>query len=87
MVAKRKATVLAKAKAADAAPAVVVAVVAEPVAAPLRIKVPKAPKMSKEERSAAAKARYAALSEEGKAAIRERLVNAKAAAKAAKAAV
>jgi hypothetical protein len=88
MLAKRKATVLAKAKAA--APAVVVVAPApEPEAKPLKIKVPKETKvkLSKEERSAAAKARYAALSDEGKAAIRERLVKAKAAAKAAKAAV
>jgi hypothetical protein len=87
MVAKRAATIAAK-KAA-AAPVEVVVVVPEPVAEkPLKIKVPKEAKvkMSKEERSAAAKARYAALSDEGKAAIRERLVNAKAAAKAAKAA-
>ena len=90
MVAKRRATVLAKAKAADAAPAVVVEAPApEPEVKALKIKVPKETKvkLTKEERSAAAKARYAALSEEGKAAIRERLVNAKAAAKAAKAAV
>jgi hypothetical protein len=90
MVAKRRATVLAKAKAADAAPAVVVVAPApEPEAKPLKIKVPKETKvkLTKEERSAAAKARYASLSDEGKAAIRERLVNAKAAAKAAKAAV
>ena len=87
MVAKRAATIAAK-KAA-AAPVEVAVVVPEPVAEkPLKIKVPKEAKvkMSKEERSAAAKARYAALSDEGKAAIRERLVNAKAAAKAAKAA-
>ena len=85
MLAKRKATVLAKAKAA-AAPAPAPA--PEPEAKPLKIKVPKEAKvkLSKEERSAAAKARYAALSDEGKAAIRERLVKAKAAAKAAKAA-
>jgi hypothetical protein len=87
MVAKRAATIAAKA--AAAAPAVVVVAPApEPEAKPLKIKVPKETKvkLTKEERSAAAKARYAALSEEGKAAIRERLVNAKAAAKAAKAA-
>ena len=84
MVAKRAATIAAKKVAA--APAEVV-VVPEPEAKPLKIKAPKEAKvkMSKEERSAAAKARYAALSDEGKAAIRERLVNAKAAAKAAKA--
>ena len=78
MLAKRAATIAAKA--AGAAPA--------PEAKPLKIKVPKETKvkLTKEERSAAAKARYAALSDEGKAAIRERLVNAKAAAKAAKAA-
>ena len=90
MVAKRNATVLAKAKAAHAAPAVVAEAPApEPEAKPLKIKVPKEAKvkLTKEERSAAAKARYAALSDEGKAAIRERLVKAKAAAKAAKAAV
>ena len=88
MVAKRAATIAAK-KAAAAPVVVEVVVVPEPVAEkPLKIKVPKEAKvkMSKEERSAAAKARYAALSDEGKAAIRERLVNAKAAAKAAKAA-
>ena len=87
MVAKRAATIAAKA--AAAAPAVVVVAPApEPEAKPLKIKVPKETKvkLTKEERSAAAKARYAALSDEGKAAIRERLVNAKAAAKAAKAA-
>ena len=84
MVAKRAATIAAKA--AGAAPAVVAP---EPEAKPLKIKAPKEAKvkLSKEERSAAAKARYAALSDEGKAAIRERLVKAKAAAKAAKAAV
>ena len=85
MVAKRAATIAAK-KAA-AAPVEVV-VVPEPVAEkPLKIKVPKEAKvkMSKEERSAAAKARYAALSEEGKAAIRERLVTARAANKEKKA--
>ena len=78
MVAKRAATLAAKA--AGIAP--------EPKA-PKEPKSPKEPKvkLTKEERSAAAKARYAALSDEGKAAIRERLVNAKAAAKAAKTAV
>ena len=87
MLAKRAATIAAKA--AAAAPAVVVVAPApEPEAKPLKIKIPKEikVKLTKEERSAAAKARYAALSDEGKAAIRERLVNAKAAAKAAKAA-
>jgi hypothetical protein len=42
-------------------------------------------KMTKEERSQAAKARYAAMSDEAKAAIRERLVKARQAAKEAKA--
>ena len=89
MLAKRAATIAAKAAKAAAAPAVVVVAPApEPEAKPLKIKIPKEikVKLTKEERSAAAKARYAALSDEGKAAIRERLVNAKAAAKAAKAA-
>ena len=81
MLAKRKATLAAKAAGAAPAPA-------PKAEKPLKIKVPKEDKvkLSKEERSAAAKARYAALSDEGKAAIRERLVKAKAAAKAAKAA-
>ena len=89
MLAKRAATIAAKAAKAAAAPVVVVVAPApEPEAKPLKIKIPKEikVKLTKEERSAAAKARYAALSDEGKAAIRERLVNAKAAAKAAKAA-
>jgi len=87
MVAKRNATVLAKSKAADAAPAVVVVAPApEPEAKPLKVKAEKV-KMTKEERSAAAKARYQALSEEAKAAIRDRMVTARAANKAAKASI
>ena len=80
MVAKRAATIAAKA-------AGVVPPPSSPVAAPLRIKVPKEAKakLTNEERSAAAKARYAAMSDEGKAAIRERLVKARQAAKQAKA--
>ena len=83
MVAKRAATIAAKKAAAqpEAAPEAP-SPVAE--AAPLRIKAPKV-KMSKDERSAAAKARYAAMSDEAKAAIRERLVKARQAAKDAKA--
>jgi hypothetical protein len=86
MVAKRAATIAAKA-AASAPAVVVVAPAPEPEAKPLKIKVPKETKvkLSKEERSAAAKARYAALSEEGKAAIRERLVAARTANKEKKA--
>jgi hypothetical protein len=80
MVAKRAATIAAKAAGVVPPPPSPVAA----VAAPLRIKAPKV-KMSKDERSAAAKARYAAMSEEAKAAIRERLVKARQAAKEAKA--
>ena len=80
MLAMRRATLAAKKAQVPEVPA------PAPEAKPLKIKVPKA-KMAKEERSAAAKARYAALSEEGKAAIRERLVAARAKGKAAKAAV
>jgi hypothetical protein len=88
MVAKRNATVLAKSKAADAAPAVVVVAPApEPEAKPLKVKAEKPAKLTKEERSAAAKARYQALSEEAKAAIRDRMVTARAANKAAKATI
>jgi len=83
MVAKRAATIATKKAAAqpEAAPEAPSPVVE---AAPLRIKAPKV-KMSKDERSAAAKARYAAMTEEAKAAIRERLVKARMAAKEAKA--
>jgi hypothetical protein len=80
MVAKRAATIAAKAAGVVPPPPSPVAA----VAAPLRIKAPKV-KMSKEERSEAAKARYAAMPEEAKAAIRERLVKARQAAKEAKA--
>ena len=80
MVAKRAATIAAKAAGVVPPPPSPVAA----VAAPLRIKAPKV-KMSKEERSEAAKARYAAMSEEAKSAIRERLVKARQAAKEAKA--
>jgi hypothetical protein len=80
MVAKRAATITAKAAGVVPPPPSPVAA----VAAPLRIKAPKV-KMSKDERSAAAKARYAAMPEEAKAAIRERLVKARQAAKEAKA--
>ena len=112
MVAKRKATVLAKAKAAAAPAVVVVAPVmpseaeveealrqaeeanhadavkaaAEILAAaepkPVAKRDPKV-KMTKEERSQAAKARYAAMSDEAKAAIRERMIKGRQAAKAA----
>jgi len=113
MVAKRKATVLAKAKAAAAAAAVVVVApvmpseaeveealrqaeeanhadavkaAAEILAAaepkPVAKRDPKV-KMTKEERSQAAKARYAAMSDEAKAAIRERMIKGRQAAKAA----
>ena len=85
MVAKRAATIAAKAAGVVPPPSSPVAPVAA-VAAPLRIKAPKA-KMSKEERSEAAKARYASMSDEGKAAIRERLVKARQAAKESKAQV
>ena len=83
MLAKRAATIAAKA--AGAAPAPAPAPKAEK---PLKIKVPKEAKvkLSKEERSAAAKARYAALSEDEKAAKLAKLAEGRAAAKAAKAA-
>lgn len=112
MVAKRKATLAAKAAKA-AAPAVVVEAPAMPSEAeveealrqaeeanhadavkaaaeilaaaepkPVAKRDPKV-KMTKEERSQAAKARYAALSDEAKAAIRERMIKGRQAAKAA----
>ena len=85
MVAKRAATIAAK-KAATEPEAAPKAPSPVAEAAPLHIKAPKV-KMSKDERSAAAKARYAAMTEEAKAAIRERLVKARMAAKEAKAQV
>jgi hypothetical protein len=51
----------------------------------VKVKAEKPAKLTKEERSAAAKARYQALSEEAKAAIRDRMVTARAANKAKKA--
>jgi len=85
MVAKRKATLAAKAQAPkEDKPE-------EPKVAAIAVKMVKAkkvndkPKMSKEDRSAAAKARWEAKSEEEKAAIKANLAAARAAKKAAKA--
>ena len=80
MLAMRRATLAAKKAHVVEVPA------PAPEAKPLKIKIPKA-KMAKEERSAAAKARYAALSEDEKAAKLAKLAEGRAAAKAAKATV
>ena len=78
MLAKRAATLAAKAAGADPKP--------KPEPKARKPKAEPKPKLTKEERSEAAKARYAALSEEEKAANKARLAAGKAAAKAAKAA-
>lgn len=86
MVAKRKATLAAKAQAPkeDKPEEPKVAAIAVKMVKPKKEKVEK-PKMSKEDRSAAAKARWEAKSEEEKEAIKANLAAARAAKKAAKA--